>query len=108
MHFIPLFKVRDMRAAIRHYTEVLDFRITWPEDTPNSPVVDLDHQQMELQITTHESERLLNVRACTQSYWTKRRSPDGVVALLAAGASVAGVPFPWGYAAIDHLREGHP
>jgi uncharacterized glyoxalase superfamily protein PhnB len=58
MQFIPLFKVRDMRAAIRHYTEVLDFVMTWPEDTPDSPVVDLGHEEMELQITTHESERL--------------------------------------------------
>ncbi|MGF7078462.1 VOC family protein [Mucilaginibacter sp. UYCu711] len=58
MQFIPLFKVRDMRTAIRHYTEVLDFVMTWPEDTEDSPVVDLGHEQMELQITTHESERL--------------------------------------------------
>jgi len=58
MQFIPLFKVRDMRAAIRHYTEVLDFVMTWPEDTPDSPVVDLGHEHVELQITTHESERL--------------------------------------------------
>jgi catechol 2,3-dioxygenase-like lactoylglutathione lyase family enzyme len=55
---IPLFKVRDMQAAIRHYTEVLDFVMTWPEDTPDSPVVDLGHDVMELQITTYESERL--------------------------------------------------
>src|ERR1700754_1202684 len=58
MQIIPLFKVRDMRAAIRHYTEVLDFVMTWPDDTPDSPVVDLGHEEMELQITTHESERL--------------------------------------------------
>ncbi|HVW96783.1 MAG TPA: glyoxalase superfamily protein [Mucilaginibacter sp.] len=58
MAFIPLFKVRDMRAAIKYYTEVLDFRMTWPDDTPDSPVVDLGHEFMELQITTHESERL--------------------------------------------------
>ncbi|MCQ6956509.1 glyoxalase superfamily protein [Mucilaginibacter aquariorum] len=58
MQFIPLFKVRDMGAAIRHYTEVLDFVMTWPEDTPDSPVVDLGHEEMELQITTHESEQL--------------------------------------------------
>lgn len=58
MYFIPLFKVRDMRAAIRHYTEVLDFRMTWPEDTADSPVVDLGHDQMEFQITTHEREQL--------------------------------------------------
>jgi uncharacterized glyoxalase superfamily protein PhnB len=47
-----------MRAAIKHYTEVLDFRMTWPDDTADSPVVDLGHEQMELQITTHESDRL--------------------------------------------------
>jgi hypothetical protein len=58
MQFIPLFKVGDMRVAIRHYTEVLDFVMTWPEDTPDSPVVDLGHEHMELQITTHESDRL--------------------------------------------------
>ncbi|MES2375689.1 MAG: VOC family protein [Bacteroidota bacterium] len=58
MQFIPLFKVRDMRAAIRHYTEVLDFVMICPEDTEDSPVVDLGHEQMELQITTYEGERL--------------------------------------------------
>jgi len=58
MHFIPLFKVNDMRIAIRFYTEVLDFRMTWAEDTADSPVVDLGHETMELQITTHESEHL--------------------------------------------------
>ncbi len=47
-----------MRAAIRHYTEVLDFVITWPEDTAESPVVDLGHEHTELQLTTHESEHL--------------------------------------------------
>ena len=58
MKIIPLLKVRDMRAAIKYYTEVLDFCITWPEDTFDSPVVDLGHEEMELQITTHESEWL--------------------------------------------------
>jgi hypothetical protein len=55
---IPLFKVSDMRAAIHHYTEVLDFVMTCPEDNPDSPVVDLGHEQMELQITSLESEKL--------------------------------------------------
>lgn len=58
MQIIPLFKVRDMRIAIRHYTEILDFIMTCPEDNAESPVIDLGHEQMELQITTHESERL--------------------------------------------------
>lgn len=35
MKIISLFKVRDMRAAIQHYTEVPDFVVTWPEDTPD-------------------------------------------------------------------------
>ncbi|MEO3402747.1 glyoxalase superfamily protein [Mucilaginibacter sp. CAU 1740] len=58
MQIIPLFKVSDMRAAIRYYTEVLDFVMTWPDDTADSPVVDLGHEQTELQITTYENERL--------------------------------------------------
>ena len=58
MKLIPLFKVTDMRAAIRHYTEVLDFVMTWPEDTPDSAVVDLGHEETELQLTTHESDKL--------------------------------------------------
>ena len=47
-----------MRAAIKHYTEILDFVMTCPDDTPDSAVVDLGHEQMELQITTHESVKL--------------------------------------------------
>ena len=58
MKFIPLFKVSDMRAALRHYTEVLDFVMTWPEDTPDSVVVDIGHDEIELQLTTSESSRL--------------------------------------------------
>lgn len=58
MKLIPLFKVSNIRAAIHHYTEVLDFVMTCSQDTPDSPVVDLGHEQLELQITTLESERL--------------------------------------------------
>jgi ankyrin repeat protein len=49
----------------------------------------------------------LAVRACVDSYWTARRSPDSVAALLAAGASVSGVPFPSGYAEVDALLRRH-
>jgi ankyrin repeat protein len=45
----------------------------------------------------------LAVKACVDSYWTEMRSPDSVDALLKAGASVAGVPFPCGYAEVDEL-----
>lgn len=49
----------------------------------------------------------LAVRACVDSYWTERRSPESVEALLRAGASVNGVPFPSGYADVDALLKSH-
>jgi len=45
----------------------------------------------------------LAVKACVDSYWTYRRSPESVEALLRAGASVSGVAFPSGYAEVDEL-----
>ena len=45
----------------------------------------------------------LAVRACVDSHWTGRRSPECVRALLLAGASVSGVSFPSGYAEVDEL-----
>ena len=45
----------------------------------------------------------LAVRACVDSYWSERRSPESVKALLDAGASVDDVDFPSGYAEVDEL-----
>jgi len=45
----------------------------------------------------------LAVKACTDSYWKRRRQPDSVAALLAAGASADGIDWPTGYDAIDAL-----
>jgi ankyrin repeat protein len=49
----------------------------------------------------------LAVRACVDSYWTDRRSPESVQALLSAGASVSGVDYPSGYAEVDELLKSH-
>ena len=50
----------------------------------------------------------LAVRACVDSYWTSRRSPESIKALLDAGASTRGVAFPSGYAEVDELiRQKH-
>jgi ankyrin repeat protein len=49
----------------------------------------------------------LAVRACVDSYWTDRRSPESVKALLRAGASASGVPYPSGYAEVDELLRAH-
>jgi ankyrin repeat protein len=46
---------------------------------------------------------MLAVRACVDSYWSDWRKPDSVDTLLHAGASIANVPFPCGYAEVDHL-----
>jgi ankyrin repeat protein len=54
-----------------------------------------------------ETPLALAVRACVDSYWTWRRSPESVEALLGAGASVDGVGFPSGYAAVDELLRSH-
>jgi ankyrin repeat protein len=45
----------------------------------------------------------LAVQACVDSFWTHRRSPDSVKALLDAGATVDGITLPSGYEEIDTL-----
>lgn len=50
---------------------------------------------------------MLAVRACVDSYWTARRTPEIVGALLRAGASIEGVAFPSGYAEADALLAAH-
>src|ERR1051326_4310922 len=49
----------------------------------------------------------LAVRPCVDSYWTNRRSPESVEALLRAGASVNGIKIPSGYAEVDELLAEH-
>jgi ankyrin repeat protein len=49
----------------------------------------------------------LAVRACVDSYWTERRSPESVEALLRAGANVGDVNFPCGYKDVDELLSRH-
>lgn len=50
---------------------------------------------------------MLAVKACVDSYWTNRRSPESVEALLKAGASASGVDFPSGYAEVDALLKAY-
>jgi ankyrin repeat protein len=49
----------------------------------------------------------LAVKACVDSFWTDRRSPESVKALLDAGASVTGVEIPSGYDEVDALLRRH-
>jgi hypothetical protein len=50
---------------------------------------------------------MLAVTACVDSYWTNRRSPESVEALLRAGASINGVEFPSGYGEVDALLQAY-
>ena len=50
---------------------------------------------------------MLAVKACVDSYWTNRRSPESVEALLKAGASISGVDYPCGYAEVDALLQSY-
>jgi ankyrin repeat protein len=45
----------------------------------------------------------LAIKACVDSYWMARRSPDSVKALLDAGASVKNIAYPCGYEPVDTL-----
>ena len=50
---------------------------------------------------------MLAVKACVDSYWTNRRSPESVEALLKAGASISGVEYPCGYDEVDELLKSY-
>jgi ankyrin repeat protein len=51
---------------------------------------------------------VLAVKACIDSYWKERRSPDSVEALLRAGASPLNIKVPTGYDAVDALLTNPP
>ena len=55
----------------------------------------------------NRSPLALAVKSCVDSYWMERRTPESVAALLAAGASVSGIPYPSGYTEVDHLLHTH-
>jgi ankyrin repeat protein len=49
----------------------------------------------------------LAVKACVDSYWKDRRSPESVELLLQTGASASGITIPSGYPAVDQLFGHH-
>jgi ankyrin repeat protein len=49
----------------------------------------------------------LAVKACIDSHWSERRSPDSVRLLLEAGASASGIELPTGYDEVDILLRQH-
>ncbi|MEO7965595.1 MAG: ankyrin repeat domain-containing protein [Gemmatimonadaceae bacterium] len=50
---------------------------------------------------------MLAVSAAVDSYWTYRKGPESVAALLAAGAAPDGIHFPTGYDEMDVLLRPH-
>jgi len=51
------------------------------------------------------SALMLAVKACVDSHWKQRRTPESVQALLEEGATMHGVEWPCGYAEVDGLLE---
>lgn len=49
----------------------------------------------------------LAVKACVDSYWTSRRTPESIEALLEAGATAAGIEIPTGYEEADRLLQSY-
>ncbi len=80
-------------AAFRGYPEVVKTLIA-----AGSPVDVADKNG--------QTPLALAIKACVDSYWTARRSPESVKALLAAGASAENIPFPCGYEEVDKLLAG--
>jgi len=53
-----------------------------------------------------KSPLFLAVRACTDSYWSYRRTTESIKALLDAGATTEGIQIPTGYEEADYLLTG--
>lgn len=47
----------------------------------------------------------LAVKACTNSYWKQRRTPEWIAVLVEAGASLEGIEMPTGYAEGDLVLQ---
>ena len=58
MKIIPLFKCRHMQESLDFYTQVLNFRQKYPEETASDAVIDLINEEAELQLTHYESDTL--------------------------------------------------
>lgn len=55
MRLIPLLKCSDMQAAVRFYTTILDFELTYPQEPLNDWAVDLAQGDVRLQLTCRDS-----------------------------------------------------
>jgi len=58
MKIIPLFKCRDIKAAIAFYTRVLDFELKYPHELDYAWGADLVNDGIELQLTILENPTL--------------------------------------------------
>ena len=59
MKMIPLFKCRNLKAAIDFYTSILDFKLKYTDPSANDwGGADLINEGAELQLTTYESDNL--------------------------------------------------
>jgi catechol 2,3-dioxygenase-like lactoylglutathione lyase family enzyme len=51
MKAVPILRCKNMEESLSFYTTILGFALTCPEDTPESPVVDLIRGEAQLQLS---------------------------------------------------------
>jgi uncharacterized glyoxalase superfamily protein PhnB len=61
MKIIPLLRVLNLKEAIHFYTNVLDFKLKYPEASESDWGVDLINGHAELQITISEGNQKLGI-----------------------------------------------
>lgn len=57
MKMIPSFRISNMKRAIAFYTQVLDFKLKYPDTSPDEWVVDLVNGDAELMLTSLEGDQ---------------------------------------------------
>lgn len=79
----------------------------WKADTRTVKVLIARGASIDARDRKGRTPLALAVKACVDSYWMERRSPDSTKALLQAGASAEGVGYPCGYEEVDRLLAAH-
>lgn len=63
----PIFRCRDMARALAFYTEILDFRLKYADETAEDTVVTIKNGDAEIQLCTFEGGLGIPVNICVET-----------------------------------------